>query len=449
MPASPSPETPGRPAPGEAAASDGAGSLGSPGRLAVLVTAAGSSTRFGGGKKELLEIEGRSVLDRALAAFVFLEDLAGLVITAPKGGVEAIRSSLSTATLAALGRRLRIVEGGETRRDSVRLGLEALAATLEPALGTADLSETIVLVHDGARPWATGRLARLVAETARERGAAIPVLPLVDTPKRLSREGLILEHPERASLGGAQTPQGFRLLPLLEAHRRALAEGLACTDDAELWARYVGPVAWVEGEKENRKITFREDLVAAPGEFRAAFRADGETPGSGRREGGASVLPFRIGEGWDLHRLVPGRRLMIGGIEVPADFGEEAHSDGDVLLHAIVDALLGAAALGDIGSHFPPSDARWKDADSAELAARAAALVREAGYEPANLDCTVILERPKLGPHRQAIRESIAAVVGLPLDAVSFKAKTSEGVDAAGEGRAIEARAVVLLGRSN
>ena len=426
-------------------------------RLAVLVTAAGSSERFGGGKKELLAVEGRSILDRALSSFIFLPDLAFLAVTAPPGRAEELRSALSVQTLAALGKRLIFVDGGPSRRDSVRLGLEALAKAFgfrgaESAGGFGDLrdgpggdEETIVLVHDGARPWASPALALSVLEAAKRQGAAVPVLPLVDTPKRLSPEGLIESHPERSSLGGAQTPQGFRLFALLEAHRRALAEGLECTDDAELWARYLGPVAWVPGERENRKVTYREDLAAAPGE--APLERGKRRRGRISEEGARAVLPFRVGEGWDLHRLVQGRRLLVGGVEIPSEFGELAHSDGDVLLHAVIDALLGAAALGDIGSHFPPSDERWRGADSRELARRAAFLVREAGYEPGNLDCTVVLERPRLGPHREAILASLAETLGMPPSSISFKAKTSEGVDAAGEGRAVEARAVVLLSR--
>jgi 2-C-methyl-D-erythritol 2,4-cyclodiphosphate synthase len=154
---------------------------------------------------------------------------------------------------------------------------------------------------------------------------------------------------------------------------------------------------------------------------------------------------MRIGQGWDIHRLAPGRRLMIGGVEIPHDRGEVAHSDGDVLLHAITDAILGAAALGDIGTHFPPSEPEWKDASSADLLRRALRVVREAGFEILNVDCTVILEAPKLFPFREAIRSSIAGILGAEMSAVSFKAKTREGLGEAGRGDAVEAMAAVLL----
>jgi 2-C-methyl-D-erythritol 4-phosphate cytidylyltransferase/2-C-methyl-D-erythritol 2,4-cyclodiphosphate synthase len=231
-------------------------------------------------------------------------------------------------------------------------------------------------------------------------------------------------------LATAQTPQGFRLGPLLEAHRRADAEGVDATDDAELWARYAGPVAWTEGERDNRKITFREDLAFRPG-----------------RPAGDGPPFFRVGEGWDIHRLVPGRRLLLGGVEVPSDRGEEGWSDGDVLLHAVIDALLGSAALGDIGLLFPPGALEWKDADSRDLTRRARDLVRHTGWRPVNLDCTVILERPKLAPYRDAIRTSLAELLDMETEAVSFKAKTMEGLGPVGEGRAVEARAVLLAVR--
>ncbi|HUW40377.1 MAG TPA: 2-C-methyl-D-erythritol 2,4-cyclodiphosphate synthase [Rectinemataceae bacterium] len=412
--------------------------------LAVVVTAAGRSERFGGGKKELLDLGGRSVLERSLSPFLGHPRLAALAITAPPGREAELRAGLSAETAATLagklGPRFMVVQGGAARRDSVRLGLEALAAALSApdeaaARGAADkageraaegvsLDDCVVLIHDAARPWASGELASRVARAAWERGACVPVLPLVDTPKELGAGRTVTGHPKRASLGAAQTPQGFRFAPMLEAHRSAHRDKLDCTDDAELWAHYVGPVAWTEGEAGNRKITFREDL-------------DGD-----RR---SAALPFRVGQGWDLHRLAAGRRLLLGGIQLPSDQGEDAHSDGDVLLHAIIDALLGAAALGDIGQHFPPSDAAWKDADSRDLLKRSVELVRGAGWEPGNLDCTVVLERPKVGPHRDAIRESLAALLGMPVSAVSVKAKTAEGLGELGAGRAVEASALVTL----
>ncbi len=383
----------------------------------LVLTAAGRSSRFGPAKKELLSLGTGSVLDSALRPFLKLPDLFFVVITAPPSGLAELEAALSPASLGALEGRLAIVAGGESRQDSVRLGLERLALERGEKGSDAD----IVLVHDGARPWASPALVARVIEATDRQGSALPLVPLTDTPKQKGLDGLVEGHPPRASLGGAQTPQGFAFPALLDRHRRAAAEGLACTDDTELWAAYGGRVAWVEGDVENRKITFAADL---PAEQQARLR---------------------IGQGWDLHRLAPGRKLYLGGVEIEAEAGEVAYSDGDVLLHAVIDALLGAAALGDIGSHFPPSDPRWKDADSKLLTAAVMDLVGAAGWAPVNLDTTVILERPRLAPHREAIRASLAGLLGLPLEAVSFKAKTSEGVNATGEGRAIEAQAAVLL----
>lgn len=410
------------------------------GPVAVLITAAGRGERFGG-KKETEDLGGRAVLDRAVSAFSRLTGLSSLVITAPRERKSELLTALHARTksdLERLGDRFVVVPGGPTRRDSVRLGLEALARALAPAEAASGsvpalpeaVRDMVVLVHDGARPWLSQGLAERVAAIAGRVGACVPVTGLVETPKEISPDGLVLRHPPRAALANAQTPQGFRLGPLLEAHRRADAEGMEATDDAELWARYVGPVAWTEGERSNRKITFREDL-----EFRP------ETPVE------PAAAPFRVGEGWDIHRLAPGRRLLLGGVEVPSDRGEEGYSDGDVLLHAVIDALLGSAALGDIGIHFPPGDPEWKDADSRDLARRARDLVRRAGWRPVNLDCTVVLERPKLAPHREAIRTSLAELLDVDVEAVSFKAKTMEGLGPVGEGRAVEARAVLLAVR--
>lgn len=413
-------------------------------RRAVLITAAGLSQRFGSGKKELALLDGRSILDLAVRPFLSLPGLEALVITAPAGREAELRAALSAESLVALEAlgpgRFAVVAGGPSRRDSVRLGLEVIAKALSPAAESMGaLDEVVVLVHDGARPWLSADLASRVAAAAAKEGAALPVVSLVDTPKELGADGMVAGHPARAALGGAQTPQGFRLGSLLAAHRKAAAEGVDCTDDTELWSRYVGKVAWVAGETGNRKVTYAADLPAA-----AAVTGTGPATAV---TGTGPAAAFSVGQGWDLHRLVPGRRLMLGGVQVPSDKGEEAHSDGDVLLHAIIDALLGAAALGDIGTHFPPSEARWKDADSRDLARAAASLVGDCGWEIGNLDCTVVLEAPRLGPHREAIRASIAACLGIETEAISFKAKTKEGVDAVGEGRAIEAMAIALLRR--
>lgn len=405
------------------------------GRVFLLLTAAGSSSRFGGGKKELLSLDGISILQRSLEAFLHLEALAGITITYPTGCQNEVQASIDAdlaRELRTLPRGLRFVPGGETRQASVRRGLEAILGACNIDFGDAaadkaaaiDPYSAVVLVHDAARPWAEAGLIDAVLASARIFGACIPLSSLPDTPKAISSDGFIEGHLERETVRAAQTPQGFALGTLAAAHAAAAAEGWSCTDDASLWDRYVGKVAFVTGDRKNKKITYQDDLPAKE-----------------------ETLTFRIGEGWDIHPLVTGRRLLVGGVHVEHDKGEAGHSDGDVLWHAVIDALIGAAALGDIGSHFPPSDSRWKDADSGSLARMAADEVAKAGWKLGNIDCTVILEKPRLEPYREAIRASLADTLGLPLSSVSVKAKTREALGDVGSGNAVEARAVALLVR--
>lgn len=386
----------------------------------LLLTAAGSSSRFGGSKKELAQLDGQTVLAKSCSAFLHLQSLEGILVTHPEGMRDLLLASLEAPP--GLDRlELRFEQGGATRQESVARGLKAIAAAMAPG------ADPVVLIHDAARPWLSEALVDAVLAGTLAHAACIPLVPLPDTPKLIGNDGFIAGHPERSSLEAAQTPQGFRLRRLLEAHEKAAVEGWSCTDDASVWDRYCGPVAFVPGERSNRKITWREDL---PMENLQGPR-------------------LRIGEGWDIHPLVPGRRLLLGGIHIEHDRGEAGHSDGDVLWHAITDSLLGAAGLGDIGTHFPPSDMRWKDADSGDLAAQAAQLLVQAGWNIENIDCTVILERPRLSAHKQAIGESIAGRLGLDPACVSVKAKTNEGFGELGRGEAVEARAVALIARRN
>ncbi len=399
-----------------------------PWKVVVVVTAAGSGTRFGPMKKELASLGAASVLDRSVSNFTGLAGLVALVVTAPPGREEELARTIDGGTRRALGGAVfAVTAGGPSRRESVHLGLETVAGILAEA--GIPFDRTIVLVHDGARPWAGSDLVARVLASASVAGACVPTCEPVDTPKELGEDGKVVRHLGRRAVGGAQTPQGFVFGRLLEIHRRAEADRVECTDDAELWGMYEGAVAWVPGNPANRKITFREDM-----------------PGSGHPLP-ACAVPLRIGEGWDLHRLVPGRKLLLGSVTIDSPVGEDAHSDGDVLWHAVIDALLGACALGDIGSHFPPSDPRWKDADSGELARSVVALLGEKGCAPLQIDCTIVLEAPRIGPYRERIRANLARVLGLGMETVSVKAKTSEGVDAVGNRLAVEARAVVLVSR--
>lgn len=411
------------------------------GRIFALVTAAGTSTRFSGAqrdpaspadavtadpsaKKEFVRIGGLTVLEQA--AMPFLDFAEALVITCTPGSIDACRALLSDSPLIsaaqARGTSVEFAEGGSTRQESVLRGLEALAAMTDNGRADSRIADKgdLVLIHDGARPWISKDLIQKIIERTRQTGACLPLMPLVETPK-IVNASVVLEHPLRASVMTAQTPQAFAFPHILKAHRRAARENYQTTDDAMIWDRYVGPVSWLEGERMNRKITYREDLGQQPS--------------------------LRVGQGWDIHPLVEGRRLLLAGVEIDSPRGEYGHSDGDVLWHAVIDALLGAASLGDIGTHFPPSDPQWKNADSTDLAARVMDLLGARGWKPVNIDCTVILESPRLAPYRPQIVASLARVLDLPQEAVSFKAKTREGFDAAGKGEAIEAQAIVLLSR--
>ncbi|MBQ9238123.1 MAG: 2-C-methyl-D-erythritol 2,4-cyclodiphosphate synthase [Treponema sp.] len=301
--------------------------------------------------------------------------------------------------------------GGNTRQESVYHALEAL----EP------FSPDIVLIHDGARPFVDEKTITATLAAAERYGAAVPALLPADTIKTVNADNTVAQHLDRTTVRAVQTPQGFRFAPLLAAHRKAAAADRAYTDDSEIWGTFVGTVKLTAGSPENRKITYRSDI---PDD--------------------TSVLP-RIGFGYDLHRLVPGRKLLIGGVCIPAEKGEDAHSDGDVLLHAITDAVLGAAGCGDIGSYFPPTDMRWHNADSAQLLQTAWHDVQNAGWELGNIDAVIKLERPAFLPHRDAVRDSIAVLFSVPRDAIFVKAKTGEGLGDVGSGDAIEAWAHCLL----
>jgi 2-C-methyl-D-erythritol 2,4-cyclodiphosphate synthase len=285
----------------------------------------------------------------------------------------------------------------------------------------------VVVIHDAARPLVTDSLIRRTIDAAFEAGAAIAALRASDTVKRADAAGRVAETLPRDRIYLAQTPQAFRV----EVLRHALTIAADATDEAALAEQAGHPVQLVEGDPRNLKITTADDLALAE-----------------RLLGTAEAAPnvgIRIGNGYDLHRLVDGRPLVLGGVTIPFDKGLLGHSDADVICHAVTDAILGAAGAGDIGRHFPDSDAAWKDADSLDLLRRAAAIVAAAGYAVVNIDVVVVAERPKLAPHVDAIRARVAGAIGCDPPQVSVKGKTNEGVDSVGGGEAIAAHAVALL----
>ena len=373
----------------------------------AIVVGGGTGSRFGGDTpKQYQSLAGVPIFRRALAAFA---DHPAV------DGVQAVIGAADVERFAAACGDLPIrppVEGGTSRSASVRAALDALAADA-PAR---------VLVHDAARPLPSAALIARVVTALEQDAAVVPGAPVRDTLKR-APAGLIEATIDRSGLVAVQTPQGFAFELLREAHGR----GDDATDDAGLVERLGVPVRVVEGEPTNLKITAPEDLALA-----ARWLAPTRSP--------------RVGTGFDVHRLVPGDGVVLGGIRIPCEFALTGHSDADVVLHALTDALLGTLGVGDIGTLFPPSEARWQGADSALFLDEAARRVVAAGGEIAHLDLTLICERPKIGPHREAMRARIAAILGLDAARVSVKATTTErlGFTGRGEGIAAQAAATVL-----
>ncbi|MBS0534616.1 MAG: bifunctional 2-C-methyl-D-erythritol 4-phosphate cytidylyltransferase/2-C-methyl-D-erythritol 2,4-cyclodiphosphate synthase [Proteobacteria bacterium] len=385
-------------------------------KIAAVIVAAGRGTRAGGAKlaKQYQALGGLSVLRRCLDRF----SGSGLIHTIQpviRAGDEAHYRD------AAAGLALKApVHGGETRQASVRAGLEALAT--EPP--------DVVLIHDAARPFASRDLIARAIDAAGETGAAIPGLPVTDTIKAVDQLGRVGETLDRARLRAVQTPQAFAFAPILEAHRRAAREGRDdFTDDAAL-AEWVGmQVRVFDGESANIKITHAEDFVRA------------ETMDW------TNLGDVRTGTGIDVHAFGPGDHVVIGGVRIPHGQALTGHSDADVGLHALTDALLGALADGDIGAHFPPSDPQWKGAASDRFLKFACDRVAVRGGRIAHLDLTIVCEAPKIGPHRDAMRGVIARIAGIGIDRVAVKATTSEQLGFTGrrEGIAAYATATVRL----
>lgn len=383
--------------------------------VAAVIVSAGQGTRaqLGAVPKQYQLIHGRPMLSYSIEAFTSHPAIALVQVVIGEDQRAAYDGS------AELHRKLLApVTGGATRQASVLAGLEALTAQ----------NPDRVLIHDAARPLVSAdMIARVLAALDRQ-GGAIAAIPVVDTLKREGADGFIAATIQRDGLWRAQTPQAFHFQPILDAHRRARAEDRTdFTDDAAI-AEWAGlDVGLVLGSESNRKMTTAEDLTAA--NLPAAFP------------------DIRTGSGFDVHRFTQGDHVMLCGVQVPHDHGVEAHSDGDVALHALTDALLGAIGAGDIGQHFPPTDPQWRRAESVVFVKEAARLVRSRGGRITSIDITILCERPRIGPYREAMRARLAEVLGLALDRTSVKATTTEklGFTGRGEGLAAMATATVLL----
>ena len=431
--------------------------------LFLVLTAAGSSSRMGQmGKKEYLPLGGGTVLSQSLKAFLEAAHFTAVVITVPAGGEGEAQAALSKdGELEGLlpagdaGNRenqtfLAFVEGGSSRQSSIYNALAFLKGRY--AIGGGD----VVLVHDAARPYVTTEIIQDCIACTVEHGAAVPAIPAVDTQKEISPDATIARHLDREKLAAVQTPQGFLLAPFILCHEQARSEGLDFTDDTRVWDFYPQltggkKVHIVKGDIVNKKITYPSDLATLDDRAGRDVPSDGNAPTGTppfKRQSTAGQPEIRIGMGTDLHKLVEGRRFLLGGVEIPAEKGELGHSDADVLLHAITDALLGASGLGDIGSYFPPEEAKWKDADSSLLIKQVWEDVKKEGWSLVNLDCVLEFERPKFLPWREKVISSVATILGVDESRVFVKAKTNEGLDAVGSSLAVKAYCVCLLTRS-
>ena len=410
--------------------------------LTVIVPAAGAGKRLGAGmNKAFVKLRGVPLLVhclRMLAATALVREVLVVVAPGEEPEAAALVARYGGPQLAELP--VRYVAGGAERVDSVA-----------NALACVNVTNGYVAVHDGARPFAGRDVFLRTLAAAQRKGAAIAAVPVKNTIKVVDADGTVVDTPLRSSLVAVQTPQIFEVNLLRRAYAFYAENRSVVTDDASLVEGLGVPVAVAQGDYTNIKVTTPEDLVmaerllekaeAAPLDAPAMETQDGVTA---RREG---TMEFRIGTGFDVHQLQLGRKCIIGGVEIPYQRGLLGHSDADVALHALMDALLGAAALGDIGKHFPDTDARYAGADSRQLLRAVRELLAEAGWRPNNVDVTVIAQAPKLAPYIPQMRENIAADLQLPVDAVSVKATTTEKLGFTGRGEGIAAEAVASLVR--
>ena len=381
--------------------------------VSAVLVAAGSSTRMGFDKLSF-DLGGETVLHRSIRAFDQCPQIGEIVLVAGKN------RAFVEQQVVGCTKPVQIVAGGATRAESAKNGV--LAAHGE-----------LVAVHDAARPFVSPAVIAAVLEAAARCGAAAPAVPVKDTIKQavpgdgktVPEACLVRSTPDRSTLYAVQTPQCFDRTQYLAALQELDAEkARLVTDDCSLFELTGRPVQLTQGDYANLKITTREDL-----------------PRPVQKE----EMRMRIGHGYDVHRLVEGRKLILGGVEIPFEKGLLGHSDADVLVHAVMDAVLGAAALGDIGQHFPDNDPAYAGADSLELARHVARILSEHDYRVENIDATILCQRPKLAPHIPTMRANLAAAFGLPVDAVSVKATTEEHLGFTGEGLGIAAHAVALI----
>ncbi len=383
----------------------------------AILLAAGSGRRMGSVlPKQFIDLAGRPMLVHALAAFERAEQVERVVLVTLADSVDRCRKVVREWGISKV---TAVVTGGEQRQDSVAEGLRAVPE-----------DAGVIVVHDGARPLVLPEQIDAVIDLAREKGSAVLGTPVTDTIKEIDN-GRVLHTLDRSRLWRVQTPQAFRAPILHRAHEVAARCGYTGTDDTSLLEQLNVPVYVVTGREDNLKITAPEDLAMAESILRS--RA-GNVPSN-----------LRAGQGYDVHRLVAGRPLILGGVPVPFDRGLQGHSDADVLSHAVADAVLGAMGLGDIGRRFPDADPAYAGISSLILLERVSGLVRDGGAEIMNVDATVIAQRPKISPYISDMRVKIAGALGVPAERVSVKATTTEGLGFVGAEEGIAAQAIALV----
>ena len=376
----------------------------------AIILAGGSGSRMGAGmNKVLMPLDGETVIARSLRAFAGMVD--GMILVSRSEDMQQMQLAA-----AQDGIDVRIVAGGATRQESVWNGLCALPEAC-----------THVMIHDGARCLVDKATIERCKASVLECGTGVAAIPVIDTIKETDAEELVVSTPDRSALRAVQTPQGFSLEIIREAHRKAQEAGFIGTDDASLVERLNIPVRLTLGDRRNIKLTTPEDMQMAEAFLHNDFPA------------------LRIGQGYDVHRLVEGRDLILCGVKVPHHLGLLGHSDADVALHALMDAMLGSMALGDIGRHFPDTDEQYRGISSMKLLEHVAALLREHGARVTNCDVTIAAQRPKLLPYVPQMRQNIASVLALPLDRVNVKATTTEHLAFEGREEGISARAVCMV----
>lgn len=379
--------------------------------ISAIIPAAGSSRRMKSKvNKQFMSIAGQPVLTRSLLS---LRGHVGEFIILSRPGEDELCRQCAQGHVEDF----KVISGGTTRQESVYKGL-------------LHCQGDYVLIHDGNRPLASADLVQRVIAAGRQQSAAIPALPVVDTIKDVQDQCVIATLP-RHRLWAVQTPQVFKRDLLLAAHARAREENFQGTDDASLVEAMGNVVKVVQGEETNLKITTPDDIFVAQEIVK-------------EREG-RTLSPFRTGIGFDVHKLVPGRALIIGGVHIPFAQGLLGHSDADVLLHALMDAMLGAAGLGDIGQHFSDTDPAWAGADSRQLVARVTHLIEQEDWRLVNVDCIIFAQEPKLSPYKGKMIETISGITKLQPASINIKATTTEGLGFIGRGEGIAAQVVCAV----